>query len=373
MNVTDEPQTKTNTLATVARYIAPLFAVVIALTYGCGYLCLSTFLDRFGIHEPSGDFLKIRYIYTGILFLLFPITILVPLVITISLKRSDIKAHTKRVENLSSLNLGNIDEMLEDARVKVSSLVSYINLCVVLYVVFLLMPHELVQEKLKLIPLIIIVSLVLPLIVRRAIFTVIVPKYTHVTSWIIRWLLVLTIIGGLDYWIFRGVRRQLLEMFFTDSGVLRGASYYVIFVGLIPYMYWRSSRRVRLVDVARSRVEMRILNFCLNLMFCFMAILSFGLGVFPYIPSSKGGGNYMDSPTVMLKFRDGHVDMKDPINSELSESNEYIVLDRTPESIFVAKITDAGGPRKWCELRRTPKIIEVRRDSIERIVFNERR
>ena len=46
------------------------FAVLIAVTYAIGFLCVFTFLDRFGISEGGEEFLKAKYIHAGILFLL---------------------------------------------------------------------------------------------------------------------------------------------------------------------------------------------------------------------------------------------------------------------------------------------------------------
>jgi hypothetical protein len=68
------------------------FALLIVLVYGSGFLCEYTFLDRFGIQESGQDCFRIKFIHVGILFLLFPISILIPIVLKISLKRIEFKA-----------------------------------------------------------------------------------------------------------------------------------------------------------------------------------------------------------------------------------------------------------------------------------------
>jgi len=60
-----------------------------------GFICVYTFLERLGIREMGGDFLKGKYIHVGILFLLFPLSILCPVVFAISLKKIQAKMHLK--------------------------------------------------------------------------------------------------------------------------------------------------------------------------------------------------------------------------------------------------------------------------------------
>src|SRR5437588_9625205 len=48
--------------------------------YGTGFLIVYTFFNRFGLKETASDFFKIKYIHVGVLFLIFPTLLIIPIV-----------------------------------------------------------------------------------------------------------------------------------------------------------------------------------------------------------------------------------------------------------------------------------------------------
>jgi hypothetical protein len=62
----------------IVRGYAELFLAVVGILYGTGFLTSFTFLERFGIRETGSEVLKLKYIYVGILYFLFPITVMLP-------------------------------------------------------------------------------------------------------------------------------------------------------------------------------------------------------------------------------------------------------------------------------------------------------
>ena len=60
--------------------------ILLAIVYATGFLIVSAFLNRFGVDEASMEFLRTTYIQTGLLYLAFPVFILVPLFIFIRLR-----------------------------------------------------------------------------------------------------------------------------------------------------------------------------------------------------------------------------------------------------------------------------------------------
>src|SRR2546423_11429632 len=63
----------------VIRACAELFLALVGILYSTGFLAAFTFLERFGVREAGTEFLKLKYIYVGILYFLFPTTIMLPL------------------------------------------------------------------------------------------------------------------------------------------------------------------------------------------------------------------------------------------------------------------------------------------------------
>jgi len=112
------------------------------------------------------------------------------------------------------------------------------------------------------------------------------------------------------------------------------------------------------------------------MMFYYLGIIAFALRVYPSIPIAKGGGNYAESPRVRITFRPtpGVPPTLVSVNATeraLSESNSFVIIEKTPTSIFVADVHDEGGPASWTEMRRLPGIIEVHREIIDRIVYTQ--
>jgi hypothetical protein len=79
MNTKEQPETQNTLNSFLKESVAQQwFGLLILLVYGSGFLCEYTFLDRFGIQESGQDFFRVKFIHVGILFLLFPISILIP-------------------------------------------------------------------------------------------------------------------------------------------------------------------------------------------------------------------------------------------------------------------------------------------------------
>src|SRR2546423_7338796 len=62
----------------VIRACAELFLALVGILYATGFLVAFTFLQRFGVREAGTEFLKLKYIYIGLLYFLFPLTVMVP-------------------------------------------------------------------------------------------------------------------------------------------------------------------------------------------------------------------------------------------------------------------------------------------------------
>jgi hypothetical protein len=461
----------------VKKSLAPQWlAVLLTLIYASGFLCEFTFLDRFGIHDTGDEFLRSKYIHAGILFLLFPISIVIPLVLKMSLKNAELKKskctsfsvgdikdlrnfvsklinksdpvsiflsgmldknglealekcqrpHTipKNLEEILLENINRViasgsiyDEtrfasvnlrpetkkllnkirsgngtdrrimrfnrlILEDAYPKVLevcsfkfplyTLASFFNISAVFYF-FLFTPHNFIFAKGLWIALLMVVSFVGPICINAFVNYLIVPRFQKWLIFILRWSLLVFVILGMDIWIFLGFFQPLGSIFWGDHRIPDGAIYYVVFVGLVPYVMWRSNQHSKKIQNQRSKAEIRLVGVSLSLMFCFLAVVSFAIRVYPCIPVARGGGNYTESPLVMLSFRPvlGTLPIVNSNTIALSTSNSFIIIERTSASLFLANINDEGGPAAWVKMRHLPHIIEVRRDSVDQIFYTQ--
>jgi hypothetical protein len=289
------------------------FAIVLTIVFVSGFLCQFTFFDRFGIDDSGDAFLKARYIQAGILIFLFPISILMPIVLTISLKHTELKerysisagdlvdlpglvaelnnathplpvyvknklsdqtqralaqyAHAicgpmefkeELAMRLSKIiqkevlyddqRFANVDLrpetkellaksprqnalirlnklLLEDAYPSVfakaqrpfkfpySTMAAFFNICAIFYL-SLFTPRNCFFHRIVWVALIASLSFVGPLIIDGLCNTFILPRYRKLTVYL-RWILLLTVIGGLDYVMFRGFCRQLRIIFWA--------------------------------------------------------------------------------------------------------------------------------------------------------------
>lgn len=462
------------------------------MTYASGFLCEFTFLDRFGIREGGEDLFKAKYIHVGILFLLFPVSILIPLVLKASLKHREVKrqhsseifvgeivdlpflvtglsersdplfaflsdhldpktkelmieyrgqkSSAQKLELLLVKDLNRIISgpsiydskrfqavtiklstqtllnqavrewkltrlnrlLLEDAallkcmsaqaelqiknkiqlredeqrrfdfRLPISTILSFFNISAVFY--FLLFtPGDFFTAKERYIVLIIGVSMVGPGLIDLFVNSCIVPRFRKSRVYL-RWIFLLFGIGGMDVFLFQGLFKDFAVLLWGPHIVPNGSIWYVMFIVMIPFVTWRCNNQAHKLKSLQSKYEIRLIGVSLSLMFFFLGIISFALRVYPFIPVSRGGGNYIEAPTVKLHFRPipgvgSMLSTNSPVMLALSTSNSFVIIERTSTSIYLADTNDAGGPVAWRLMRKLPRIIEVRRDSIDQIAY----
>lgn len=367
--------------------IAPKWlALLLGLMYGSGFLCVFTFLNHFGIYETGEEFFRVKYIHVGILFLLFPISILLPFLLSLSIKRivpqMDKKKSDISMEKQPLLEIHSATHKEPhchhnwDSRIKISSILIFMNMCGVFYLYILFTPRDFALSRAYVFPLIFVVSFLGPLLTDSFVKKNIVPHRSELFARILRWCLVLVIIGGLDYLAFAGFFKGLWRIFWGETWIPTGAIYYIIFIILIPYTIWRTNHRCKAIDHPRAKTEMRLSAACLCGMFYLLSILTFALTVYPRIPVAKGGGNFVENSCVKIDFRplpgvSPIVDAFTPLERELSSSNNFVIIEVTPTYLFLARTNDAGGPIAWQKMVKIPNIVEIRQDSIDEIIYTQ--
>ena len=367
----------------IKRCFAPQWFVLLAVfIYVSGFLCEFTFFDRYGVHETGEEFLRARYIHAGILFLLFPISILVPIILKISIKKAEYKENKKQAA-ADALNekarTSPPTEIPPPAKSKpfkfpYSTMVAFFNISAIFYF-SIFTPRNFIFARVWLIAVVILVSFIGPLVIDLLVENFIVSHYQKFSIWL-RWTLIVAGVGSLDYLMFKGFLTQLGIIFWGKHIFPSGGIYYVFFIIMIPYTMWRSNFKTLTAVNARSRTEIKLVGVSLSLMFCFLGMINFALRVYPQIPAAKGGGNYVESPHVKLTFRPfpnfpAGFDTNNATMVALSTSNSFVIIERTSTSLFLADTTDAEGPEKWVEMRKMPAVIEVRRDIVDQILYTQ--
>lgn len=358
-------------LSGILRHIPTLLTSLAAITYGSGFLCVYVFLDHYGIHETSGDFLRARYIYVGILIVLFPLSFLLPMVMTISARHGETKMRAKERKDkeakclLEGLPLPTAEtpEEVDSKRVKLSTIFIGINALGVLYIWSVFLPLSVITAHQGSMATLLTLTIIGPVIILKFVKLLIVPHLSAIVSRILRWALLLPCIMLFDYLCIAGYRRQLLRVLWGDHG--DGAMWYFLLFTLIPLTIWRTNKRASTLASERSRVELQVGNIGFNAMIYFVGVVTFALRVYPNIPLSHGGGDYTEAPIITIHLRN-----TDLLNTRFkSMSGNYIMIEQTPSAIFVASSTDKGGPTIWRTMLCFPNVIEVPRDVIERLDY----
>lgn len=352
--------------AKLAQIIGPWFTVFIGLTLSTGFLCRNFYLAHWGIHENNGELFKATYIHIGILFLLFPVSVLIPLVVTLALRR----AQQKNAE----LWKGKANSPPQ-YRIPFSSYLLFLNMGWVFYVGVLFTPRNFffTDKREFVTPLIFVISLTGTRFINWITNKFIVPHHSEFVSRLMRWALCLVTVGILDYFAFRGFWPELWRILWGPKIIPSGAVYYFLLMALIPYVVWQANSRSKQITIPRGRGQMRLAALSLSAMFVLSGAYSFAVRVYPHIPSAKGGGLLTDEPCVKISLKEAsgsHSITNDPITMTMMHSNCFVIIHQSNSALFLANTNEASGPAIWKEMRARPEVIRLNKDSVDRIAYS---
>lgn len=363
------------------------FVPAAGIIYATGFLIIFTFMERFNVRE-TGDFFKVKYIHAGIMYWLFPIIVVVPLYSFYllwrlgrakkkdalqELERHKLKALEDVADNRESRSVieKEWDDRIADLKknppagfqIYVPSAVLVVNLLLVFYVFAIFAPPGFASGKEYVIPVIFSTTLIGIILIRVA-----TSKLTEGIGRYARWLLCLGTVLGLDWYAFSGL------LSFLWGIVWGGGKYFLIFLFLIPVILDRTRIRLTEIQSRNARAVLRLIAFCLVFALYYLSVLAFALRLYPYIPVIKGGGDYYNTPNVVLCFQEGNAKLASPDLSAIPQgtapclpSKPLQIIEETSTSIFVADPTD-GGPAAW-RIGKKPIVFEIRRDRIASITY----
>jgi hypothetical protein len=311
----------------------------IGVTYLTGFLVLFTFFNRMGIERSGGELLRIRYIHVGVLCLGFPVFVMLPVIALIWIIVSPLKeagqaepqggdeqpadlAHSFGLllgkpfvapavwlcEKLKAiLRVGEKSEEApkKDTRSVRPSLGSGVlilgSLGFTFYCVVLFSSRHYLYEKLPWLTLMLAISLLPGPLLRflkgllnlspdRGVLDVRVTQLVAVAS----------AVGA--FLILRGLFPVLFQAF-------RAGYMYVVLLLIAAYLawtyvvLWASSHRSHIRSTLGRRTTVYVAGAAIIIVLYLLATLTFAHRVFPFIPVSNGGGNYADSPDVVICMR----------------------------------------------------------------------
>lgn len=333
------------------------FIPTVGLIYATGFLIIITFFDRFGLRESSGDFFKVKYLHAGILYWLLPMISLAPLY-GFYLVRQFTKDRKAPGEDIF--------------RSYIPSALLVTNLLFVFYVFAVFAPPGSATQREAVIPMMFLVTLggiILTRVGSRKLVTHgLAQSFADSIVVYTRWFLCVVIICWLDWYALGGgILRLLWEIFWG------GGKYFFLFLLTAAFLAERTRVRSKQFSDYRAKLTIKVLGGCLIIATCYLSVLAFALRIYPYIPVTKGGGDYVGAPNVVLCFQGANEKLALPelvgtTQNDCIRSKELQIIEESATSIFVADPNEVGGPQSW-RTGKKPVVYEIRRDKVGTITY----
>jgi hypothetical protein len=306
------------------------FVPAAGIIYATGFLIITTYFDRFGLRESSSDFFKVKYIHAGILYWLIPTLVAMPFYGFYL-----VSSFRKEADPQSSV-----------FKVYLPTVLLVVNLLAVFYIVAVFAPVGFTRDKEYAVPAMFIVTVLG--IIGINLFTKHYVKDEQSDRFgnVARWVLCLVVLFGLDVYTLNGLFQLLWDISW------KGGVYFFVFMLLALVTVERTRIRTSAVTDWRQRVALKMVAGCILVAIYYLSVLAFALRLYPYIPVTKGGGNYVDAPTAVLCFQETNAkfalpDLVGPTSNDCIPSKPLQIIEETTTSVFVADPAAAGGPPAW--------------------------
>lgn len=360
-----EPPKQHDIIGKIPQWFVPAVGII----YATGFLIIITFLDRFSLRESSGDFFKVKYLHAGILFWMLPIIVIVPLYGFYFLKVTDKEDATNNREDVIEGEAGR-----EEFKAYVSSAVLVTNLLFVFYIIAVFAPPGFAAQR-DLLVLGMYLVTVIGIVSIRAITNWLKREgLSHRTgerlAYAARWLLCIGIVIGLDTYSLKGLGETLKAVAWP------GGVYFFLFLLTTALIGERTRVRSRGITDWRRKTILKVIASCLMIATYYLSVLAFAYLIYPFIPVTKGGGDYVGAPTAQLCFQETNAKFllpellanSTPGENDCVKSKPVQIIEESATSVFVAFPDDAGGPGEWRRGNK-PTVFEIRRDKIGSITF----
>jgi len=347
------------------------FLAVVGFLYATGFLVVMAFLDRYGIRESSNDIWRARYIHIGILVLAFPVILNATVfsllhVIKKPRKDLDLRQMAQRIWPIIILVV-NVEIacfimiMLTRGGQPGRPAVGIFPLQSILGAVFFGVPIILVIDR------------AVTEFIKRFSKTEQVEealKWAHKLTTILRWILV-PVVLALDIWFLVEFVGHLggISLWLVGLYVAFGATFGIMIRTMVLYEH----RPTHVTNVYAYRTMI----ICLMLPLYYLMLLAYAYGVFPYIPAPRGGGDYTQSPRIVVQF-DRATTQPSAMTPYLdpavpAQTKPLILVEETNKGLYLADPNEAGGPAEWRTVGgRKPRLLFVNYDDLLTMEFEAR-
>jgi len=364
--------------------VAHWFIAIAGVVYGTGFVTVFTFLNRFGVTEEGSEVFKAKYIFVGVLHLLLPVIIGVPVAVLFHIRGGGSQQSQAQQTEQSQV------QQAERPHFYLSSILIIANLLFVFYVYVLFAPPGFLERREFVVPLLFLWTFILLRIVRRYDKTI--EKFLDVLAialhppetekWkqkkiddirsFLRWVLCVVFMLPAGYISLRGIFRFLGKILWNGGG--SGAYVLLLLVGLMGWLVLVTINQMQTMPKWR-RLAVGTIVACLVGALYYFSVLIFAIRVYPYIPAVRGGGDYSESPKVLLHFKKDNLASLPPgilaSGGDGLTSEERVILEITSSSILAVDPREAGGPKCWRGPNRPKiRITEIRRDDVESIAYS---
>jgi hypothetical protein len=367
----------------ILRHLPQWFIAVFALTYVSGYLIEFLYYASIGIVDPSSDILKLKYIQTGIHFLLFLLFTAVPIFIFLG------RSHM----NPSVLPLRSGNEFT----VTIWNVAMAIFYFASIYFAALFAPLHYFQYEfywLRWLALIVLVFVVMSINIGAAVLLGYFYKldrtreernlkagdmlseeqeiylcergdfYNKIKTHLAQALIV--VMALLDIIIFYDLGVTLKEMLFP-YGI-----FFFCFSALLGMITYRVFEQLgQLAQLHDEHANFRYVGYaavgCIGVSaIFFLALASYSYVIFAFIPNMKGGADYQIARKVSFLTTD-------PLEFNLGAGNlkarldDVIIMYATSSSYYVAWPTRGNDACDWRAHRKVPIVAQVSRDMVRAI------
>ncbi len=361
-----------------ARSIPYWFFATVGLIYASGFLAVTIFLDTFGIREAGTEFWKARYIHIGVICLALPLMLNVPFYTLLYVQ-------DRRRKHARPDPYGQVDSLLRATLRFVASASMLVALEAVVFSFVAFTRPDSTHSPLQ-----------VGWIVVRVVFGVIIGLFAVYLFERVRAALAVRGMCNSNSrpfeWFMTGVRLVLATYvlmqardFFGHHSTLFSEIYarnglgvilmalFTFVLGIIPFASLKYTQRASDPHIERA---VWMLCACLEGSIYYVNVLAFAYTVFPYIPTTRGGGDYTVGPRVVLGLKASQ-SLPIPTRKLIScRSNlgsrtvPLVLVEESTDMVFVADPTDAIAPAVWRGIEQPkPQVIGFRRDQLNNIHY----
>ncbi|MBF0548813.1 MAG: hypothetical protein HQM08_30610 [Candidatus Riflebacteria bacterium] len=185
-------------------------------------------------------------------------------------------------------------------------------------------------------------------------------------------------LGYLDILLLKCYYDLFYEMIVYKSFVLISFIVITFFLGFIP---WRVSGHAFQYKLLKDKISLWLFGGCLIIPLFYLMVLAFSYSIFPYIPATRGGGDYSQLPNVVFQIKSK--DFKNELNEKyfsVSSSSQHlltvpvILIDETSSFFYIADPNENGGAENWRKNSDSkPEIIGIAKSEVSGIKITRKR